>query len=73
MSAGEIAARFACRWPTTTRHLRVLQQASLVRVEKRGRRRMYQLKVSVLHQLLGQWLNWFLPRPKKGSKGKRAT
>jgi DNA-binding transcriptional ArsR family regulator len=72
MSAGEIAARFACRWPTTTRHLRVLQQASLVRVEKRGRRRMYQLNASVLHQLLGQWLSWFPQKP-KGSKGKRAT
>ncbi len=72
MSAGEIAARFACRWPTTTRHLRVLQQASLVRVEKRGRRRIYQLNVSVLHQLLGQWLSWFPQKP-KGSQGKRAT
>jgi DNA-binding transcriptional ArsR family regulator len=72
MSAGEIAARFACRWPTTTRHLRVLQQASLVRVEKRGRRRMYQLNASVLHQILGKWLSWFPQKP-KGSKGKRAT
>jgi DNA-binding transcriptional ArsR family regulator len=71
MSAGEIAARFACRWPTTTRHLRVLQQASLVRMEKRGRRRMYQLNASVLHQLIGQWLSWF-PQKSKRSKGKKA-
>ncbi|MGH7864768.1 MAG: helix-turn-helix domain-containing protein, partial [Candidatus Binataceae bacterium] len=27
MSAGEIARRFACRWPTVSRHLRVLEHA----------------------------------------------
>jgi DNA-binding transcriptional ArsR family regulator len=70
MSAGEIAARFACRWPTTTRHLRVLQQASLVRVEKRGRQRMYQLNANLLHQLIGQWLSCFAEEP-KGSKIKK--
>jgi hypothetical protein len=43
-----------------------------VRVEKRGRRRIYQLNVSVLHQLLGQWLSWFPQKP-KGSQRKRAT
>jgi len=73
MSAGEIAARFACRWPTTTCHLRLLQQVSLVQVEKRGRRRMYQLNVSVLHQLIGQWLSWFPKSLPKVLKGKKAT
>ncbi|HMJ12152.1 MAG TPA: metalloregulator ArsR/SmtB family transcription factor, partial [Polyangiaceae bacterium] len=43
MTAGEIAERFACSWPTTTRHLRVLEAAGLVRVEKRGRERVYEL------------------------------
>ncbi len=42
-TAGEIAQRFACTWPTTTRHLKVLIDAGLVRVEKRGRERWYEL------------------------------
>jgi DNA-binding transcriptional ArsR family regulator len=37
MTAGEIASRFSCSWPTTTRHLQVLEAAGLVRVETRGR------------------------------------
>ena len=37
MAAGEIAARFRHSWPTTTRHLRVLEQAGLVVTEKVGR------------------------------------
>ncbi|HET6303232.1 MAG TPA: metalloregulator ArsR/SmtB family transcription factor, partial [Myxococcota bacterium] len=43
VNAGEIARRFGCSWPTTTRHLRVLQEAGLVRVEKAGRERFYEL------------------------------
>ena len=41
MTAGAIADRFACSWPTTTRHLRVLESAGLVHVDKRGRERIY--------------------------------
>jgi DNA-binding MarR family transcriptional regulator len=33
-NAGEIAARFAHKWPTTTRHLRVLEEAGLVQHEE---------------------------------------
>jgi DNA-binding transcriptional ArsR family regulator len=55
MTAGEIADRFACSWPTTTRHLRVLEAAGLVRVEKRGRERVYQLNKE---RLLGVSLRW---------------
>jgi DNA-binding transcriptional ArsR family regulator len=32
MTSGEIAARFDCSWPTTTRHLRILEDAGLVHV-----------------------------------------
>ena len=31
MTAGEIAERFSCSWPTTSRHLKVLRDAGLVR------------------------------------------
>lgn len=41
MTAGEIAGRFCCSWPTTTRHLGVLRDAALVDVEQLGRQRIY--------------------------------
>jgi DNA-binding transcriptional ArsR family regulator len=59
MTAGEIANRFACSWPTTTRHLRVLESAGLVRVEKRGRERIYRLNSERLLQVTSRWLEPF--------------
>jgi DNA-binding transcriptional ArsR family regulator len=67
MAAGEIAERFACRWPTTTRHLGVLEKAGLVRVEKKGRTRIYHLCSDVLQVALGDWLKWF-PVPRGNSR-----
>ena len=58
MSAGEIAGRFAHAWPTTTRHLRVLEHAGLVRFERQGRRRVYRVEHGRLG-LLTEWLSWF--------------
>jgi DNA-binding transcriptional ArsR family regulator len=57
-TAGEIAARFAHKWPTTTRHLRVLEDAGLVRQQKRGRTRDYTLDKDRLG-LVSEWLRWF--------------
>jgi DNA-binding transcriptional ArsR family regulator len=62
MTAGEIADRFSCSWPTTTRHLRVLEAAGLVRVRRRGRERVYRLDVRRLRRVAGGWLKWFRPR-----------
>ena len=59
MSAGEIATRFGCSWPTTSRHLKVLRDARLVRVETRGRERDYVLETERLSGVVGQWLGWF--------------
>lgn len=59
MTAGEIAERFACSWPTTTRHLRILERAMLVRVKKRGRTRVYQLDSTKLRGIVSKWLHWF--------------
>lgn len=56
MTAGEIASRFGCSWPTTTRHLGVLQEAGLVRVEKRGRERVYRVDRQRLDDVAGGWL-----------------
>ena len=59
MSAGEIAERFGCTWPTTSRHLGVLRDAGLVSVERRGRERAYVLERERLDHCLGGWLAWF--------------
>lgn len=59
LSGGAIAQRFACSWPTTTRHLRVLLDARLVSVVKRGRERVYRLERHRLQEIVGEWLSCF--------------
>jgi DNA-binding transcriptional ArsR family regulator len=58
MTAGEIAGRFAHAWPTTTRHLRVLEAAGLVRHDKVGRARVYRVDRARL-DVVADWLAWF--------------
>ena len=58
MGAGRIAALFEHAWPTTTRHLRVLEGARLVRQERRGRERFYVINKQRL-ELARDWLAWF--------------
>ncbi len=60
-SAGDIAARFAHAWPTTTRHLRVLEGAGLLTHERQGRSRVYTVDRARLG-LVTEWLGWFEPR-----------
>jgi DNA-binding transcriptional ArsR family regulator len=57
-TAGELAARFEHAWPTTTRHLRVLEDASLLKHVKRGRTRLYTIDHERL-ALVTEWLGWF--------------
>jgi DNA-binding transcriptional ArsR family regulator len=59
MTSGAIAARFDCSWPTTSQHLRVLQQAGLVTIELRGRERVYRLDPQRLHDVAKAWLDRF--------------
>ena len=59
MTAGEIADRFECSWPTTTRHLKRLVDAGLVRVEPEGRERRYRLERETLARVAGGWLAAF--------------
>jgi DNA-binding transcriptional ArsR family regulator len=59
MTAGAIADRFACSWPSTTRHLRVLEDAGLVMMERRGRERLYKLSTGRLLDVAGRWLERF--------------
>lgn len=59
MTAGEIAERFSCAWPTTTRHLKILEHAKLLSVRKQGRERVYMLDLPKLRTTIGKWLDWF--------------
>jgi len=58
MAAGDIAGRFSHAWPTTTRHLKVLEAAGLVVSEKRGRAVVYRVDHQRL-AVLEEWLAWF--------------
>jgi DNA-binding transcriptional ArsR family regulator len=64
MTAGQIAERFSCRWPTVTRHLRVLERAGLVRAQRRGRERLYALAGRELLAALAGFTRWFRPLAK---------
>jgi DNA-binding transcriptional ArsR family regulator len=59
MTSGAIAAWFEHSWPTTSQHLRVLQQAGLVSVELHGREHVYQLRADRLLSVTGNWLGQF--------------
>jgi DNA-binding transcriptional ArsR family regulator len=59
MTSGAIAAWFEHSWPTTSQHLRVLQDAGLVTVELRGREHVYQLGRDRLLAVTGGWLGHF--------------
>jgi DNA-binding transcriptional ArsR family regulator len=59
MTAGELADRFDCSWPTVTRHLQRLREAGLVDVERHGRERWYTLDVARLHAVTSLYLGAF--------------
>lgn len=56
MTAGEIAGRFAVSRPAVSRHLRVLREAGLVRVEGAAQHRVYSLASEPLAEL-EEWLS----------------
>jgi DNA-binding transcriptional ArsR family regulator len=67
MTAGEIDERFQHTWPTTSRHLRVLERAGLLVHEKRGRTRIYRVNSAKL-EVVREWLDWFSSsEPDEGS------
>jgi DNA-binding transcriptional ArsR family regulator len=63
MTSGAIAARFDCSWPTTTRHLRILEEAGLVQVMLSGRERVYRLDAGRLNAVAGSWVERFNTEP----------
>jgi DNA-binding transcriptional ArsR family regulator len=63
MTAGEIAGMFKQAWPTTTRHLKILEKAGLLEHERQGRMRRYRIDCRRL-ELVRDWLAWFSRPPK---------
>lgn len=54
-SVNELVDRFDMTQPAVSQHLRVLREAGLVRVERRGRQRVYSLNAESLHPAF-DWL-----------------
>ena len=63
MTAGEIAAIFEHAWQTTTRHLRVLEEAGLLSHERHGRMQVYRIERKRL-DLVREWLAHFSKQTK---------
>src|SRR6516162_11817932 len=62
MTAGQIAKTFEHAWPTTTRHLQVLEAAGLLQHRRQGRSRLYRINRRRL-ELVRDWLTWFSRTP----------
>lgn len=60
MTAGALADRFSCAWPTTTRHLSVLRDAGLVHVEPHGRERRYSVDRDMLRTVIERFVRPFV-------------
>jgi DNA-binding transcriptional ArsR family regulator len=81
LPSGYLAKRFSHSWPTTTRHLHVLEAAGLVSVRREGRSCVYRLERERLHEVLGGWLalldppspeqTWRSSGPRSVQKGKQ--
>src|SRR5215510_3524036 len=76
LPSGYLAKRFQHSWPTTTRHLGVLEIAGLVEVRRRGRSRHYRVNRERLLRIVGGWLeNLEAPTPEQTwiSSGPKST
>jgi DNA-binding transcriptional ArsR family regulator len=76
LPSGYLAKRFHHSWPTTTRHLAVLEKAGLVVVERRGRSSFYKLDRERVERVVGGWLAKLEPpSPKRTwtSKGPKSV
>jgi DNA-binding transcriptional ArsR family regulator len=76
LPSGYLAARFQHSWPTTTRHLKVLEEAGLVEVRREGRTSNYRLNRERLQRVLGDWLRHLEPvgpEKKWAASGPRST
>ena len=56
LPSGYLASRLHHSWPTTTRHLHVLEAAGIVTVRREGRHAIYRLERDHVQRVLGGWL-----------------
>src|SRR5438128_633789 len=56
LPSGYLASRLSHSWPTTTRHLHVLEAAGIVTVRRDGRNCVYRLERDHLQRVVGGWL-----------------
>jgi DNA-binding transcriptional ArsR family regulator len=61
-TSGAIAGQMEHSWQTTSRHLRILEEAGLISVGLQGRERVYTLHADVMTGLLEDWISRFGPR-----------
>jgi DNA-binding transcriptional ArsR family regulator len=61
LPSGYLAKRFTHSWPTTTRHLHVLEAAGVVSVRSKGRNCWYRLNQDYLRRVVGEWLELLAP------------
>jgi DNA-binding transcriptional ArsR family regulator len=61
LPSGYLAHRFSHSWPTTTRHLNILQRAGVVAVRREGRTSHYRLNRPLLERVIGGWLENLTP------------
>jgi DNA-binding transcriptional ArsR family regulator len=61
LPSGYLANRFTHSWPTTTRHLHVLEAAGVISVRRDGRRCVYRLERDRLRRVVGGWLSQLDP------------
>lgn len=76
LPSGYLATRFQHSWPTTTRHLGVLEKAGLVQVRRHGRSSRYRINRERLSLVVTGWLrNLEPPTPtrKWPSTGPKST
>src|ERR1044071_2271784 len=76
LPSGYLAARFQHSWPTTTRHLAVLEKAGIVKVRREGRSSHYSLDRKRLSDVLQGWLTHLEPvgpETKWKSEGPKST
>jgi DNA-binding transcriptional ArsR family regulator len=61
LPSGYLARRFQHSWPTTTRHLGILQRAGVIEVRREGRGSHYRLNRALLTRVVGGWLDNLTP------------
>lgn len=56
LPSGYLASRLNHSWPTTTRHLHVLEAAGVLSLRRDGRNCIYRLEREQLQRVVGGWL-----------------